>query len=140
MTYPKNLEIRVDGVPVAKGRPRATRAGRLYTPAKTRAAEDAFLAQALPQIPGMVPAGVPVSIAFRFTLPIPTSWSKKKKALAEADRVLPVGRPDTDNLVKLALDSLNGALYADDSQIVTLSAVKTYGENPETVVRMEAHE
>lgn len=35
----KKLTIVIDGVPVPKGRPRFTKAGVAYTPAKTRAYE-----------------------------------------------------------------------------------------------------
>lgn len=38
-------------------------------------------------------------------------------------------RPDIDNLVKAVTDALNGILWKDDSQIVSLSAEKRYGES-----------
>lgn len=38
----------------------------------------------------------------------------------------PVTRPDVDNLLKGISDSLNGIVWQDDSQIVTLSASKLW--------------
>lgn len=131
--------LTVIGVPVAKGRPRTTRTGHVFTPAKTRAAEEAFrlgvLSQLKPTDDGAI-AG-PLRVTLAFTLPIPASWSKRDKAEALAGQTFPVGRPDLDNLVKLATDALNGVLWADDSQIVSLTATKAYGEQARTRIAVE---
>jgi Holliday junction resolvase RusA-like endonuclease len=37
-------------------------------------------------------------------------------------------RPDIDNYAKAILDALNGVMWADDGQIVQLTASKSYGE------------
>jgi Holliday junction resolvase len=39
---------------------------------------------------------------------------------------LEVTRPDVDNLAKFVLDSLNGVLYNDDRQVVSLHVMKVY--------------
>ena len=36
------IDLTIPGVPVAKGRPRTTRTGHVFTPAKTRVAEKAL--------------------------------------------------------------------------------------------------
>lgn len=36
-------------------------------------------------------------------------------------------RPDLDNLIKFYLDAMQGIVYKDDSQIVSLNAQKVYG-------------
>ena len=36
----------------------------------------------------------------------------------------PIGRPDLDNFVKTFLDSMNGILWHDDSQVVEIVASK----------------
>lgn len=53
-----------------------------------------------------------------FYIPMPKSWSNKKKA--EYDRKPHQSKPDIDNLVKAILD----ALYEDDSHIYKLHAEK----------------
>lgn len=67
------------------------------------------------------------SIALVFTLPMPVSWSEKKKErfLGKPHQQ----RPDIDNLIKGFLDSL---LYRDktdnDSRIWNITAYKIWGQ------------
>ena len=42
----------------------------------------------------------------------------------------PIKKPDTDNIAKICLDSLNGIAYHDDSQIVELCVEKWYAKEP----------
>jgi len=47
---------------------------------------------------------------------------------------------DVDNLVKFVLDSLSGAAYMDDNQVVSLITNKIYAEDPRisvTIVRLQ---
>ena len=131
----------IDGVPVAKGRPRFARMGRgirTYTPPRTEAYEAAvriaarFAMGSTPLLEG------PVRVIITAAMPIPQSWSKKKHA-AVAQGVVPfVTRPDVDNLVKtILLDGMNGTIYKDDAQIVELTAIKRYDEKPTTLVTVE---
>jgi Holliday junction resolvase RusA-like endonuclease len=55
-----------------------------------------------------------------------------------AKRDRPTTRPDIDNYAKLVLDALNGFVWADDSQVVKIEAVKRYAkESVGTSVRVE---
>lgn len=65
-----------------------------------------------------------------FYLEMPVSWSSRKKA----SRPLHTSRPDLDNLVKMWGDILNGILYLDDKQVVSIKATKLYSETPQTVI------
>ena len=38
------------------------------------------------------------------------------------------GRPDIDNVVKIALDALNGVMFEDDAQVYQVTAHKKYGD------------
>jgi Holliday junction resolvase RusA-like endonuclease len=38
----------------------------------------------------------------------------------------------------MVLDVCNGVLWRDDAAVVYLSASKRYGENPRTIIRVEA--
>lgn len=59
-----------------------------------------------------------------FYLPIPKSWSKKKKA--EHDGAPHMQKPDVDNLLKALLD----AIYEDDSHIYSIAAEKRWSHTP----------
>jgi Holliday junction resolvase RusA-like endonuclease len=41
-----------------------------------------------------------------------------------------IKKPDTDNLLKAVLDGLNGIAWADDSQVIRVSASKEYSTEP----------
>lgn len=46
----------------------------------------------------------------------------------------PTGRPDLDNLAKLAIEALQGNAYKDDSRIVFLVAGKAYSDRARTEI------
>lgn len=119
----------VPGEPVAKGRPRMTRTGHAYTPQKTRTYESKLAFFGSREMTGKPPLECPLQVDLMVVLPIPESWSRKKKAEALACKILPTGRKDLDNFVK-TLDGLNGIVWKDDGQICALSARKVYGEIP----------
>ena len=122
------LTIAIPFAPVAKGRPRMTRQGRAYTPAKTREAEGKIIAYFLTL--GVTPKIGPLDVSIFAIMPIPESWSKAKQANALAGLISPTGKPDLDNICKLVLDAANGVLWTDDSQIVKLDLCKAYGGKP----------
>jgi len=77
----------------------------------------------------MIPEGEIVSIGLIFSLNRPKSHYRTGKYSMERKEVSPKGhvkKPDLDNLIKGVLDSLNGFLFHDDSQIVQISAFKKY--------------
>jgi crossover junction endodeoxyribonuclease RusA len=64
----------------------------------------------------------PVAVAITFRLPTPqavkTRWP------------IPKNKGDLDKLVRSALDALTGVLFADDSQVVHLTACKVFDATP----------
>ena len=102
--------------PVAKGRPKFTKKGFTYTPAKTKAAEQ-YLRTFVSGYPKFA-TGLPLVVSIDFYLTKPKSVSKK--------RVFPITRPDLDNYIKI-IDAFNGVLWDDDSQIIRMLARKEYG-------------
>ena len=58
-----------------------------------------------------------------FVLPMPSSWSKKKKL--EMDGQPHKSKPDADNLLK----ALGDALYSDDSGLYHYAVTKIWGES-----------
>lgn len=102
--------------PVAKGRPRFTRSGHAFTPAKTRDAEKEFRLLSSKFKPKKPLAGpIHVEIAFAFKPP------KKPK-----HPTYPVVKPDLENCSKLICDAMNQVFYLDDAQIVSLKLTKYY--------------
>ncbi|MBP1079686.1 MULTISPECIES: RusA family crossover junction endodeoxyribonuclease [Bacillus] len=61
-------------------------------------------------------------------MPIPSSWSGKKKEAAVVTQHCK--KPDIDNLTKGLFDSLNQLIWADDNQVVSISVYKVYEETP----------
>lgn len=129
--------VHIPGQPVGKQRPRVLRTGRAYTPAKTvnyeahirECAKDAGLP--------VEPLDGPLALHLDIALTIPKSWSKRKRESAAQGGIVPTGKPDIDNIAKCLGDALNGVLWADDAQIVSLSATKRYGIAPGVSMRVE---
>ena len=125
--------IVIPGVARGKGRARATKAGRVYTPAQTVNAEAWVKSCAYEQI-GQPLLTTPVSVSIAIEVEVPSSWSKKRRAAALAGETRPTGKPDLDNCIKLLMDGLNKIAWVDDAQVVRLTAGKRYGAAPQTEV------
>jgi len=128
------ITVVIDGQPVAKRRPRMTRRGFVYTPAATRKFEAHGRLSAQLAMDARPPIEGPVRLEVLAVLPVPVSWSQKKRARAITSDVLPRSRPDLDNFVKSAQDAINEIVIRDDSQIVEVGARKRYGVAPKLVV------
>lgn len=119
------LKITISGTPIAKKRPRFGRVGnhvRTYNPQESE--EGKFMCIMQAQLNGHqpIPAGVPITMEVAFHMPYPASMSAKKRKDAFHTK-----RPDLDNLIKFVKDCANGILWHDDSQVVTVLAMKQYG-------------
>lgn len=51
--------------------------------------------------------------------------------------ISPTVKPDTDNIAKSILDSLNGIAYLDDKQVIRLTVEKWYAEVPSVSVEIK---
>lgn len=116
------FDFTVPGEPIPKGRPRVFRSNTV-TPERTRVAEDRVLQAFVRKYGHPEPLQGPVSISCWFYL-----GSRRRK--------------DFDNLAKLITDALNGAAFADDSQvtralIVKIMPVKGRTVEPRAEVRIE---
>lgn len=123
------ISYTIPGDPVGKGRPRMTRAGHAFTPAKTRNAEAYAKLIASQAMAGRPLITEPVGLSLMIRCAVPESWSGKKKALALAGEIRP-GKPDIDNIAKLIADSLNAVVLVDDKQVANLIATKLYDQQP----------
>jgi crossover junction endodeoxyribonuclease RusA len=113
MIEPAHHSFRIDLPPQVKQRPRMTRRGRVYTPAKTLNYELG-VAQFYdgPLFDG------PVAIHLMF--------GKNHTDVTVVQTIKPTVylRGDLDNYVKSVADGLNGVAYSDDRQIVRIHATR----------------
>lgn len=122
MTF--QLIFNVEGDPVGKQRPRFAR-GRTYTPKKTLVYENEIKAQAASAMGASEPLETPVAVYLYINHAIPASYSKKRKE-ACLNRFERPKKPDLDNVAKAYLDAMNGIVYRDDVQVVSLHVTKRY--------------
>ncbi len=120
------IKFTIFGEPTPKGRPRFTRRGIIFTPKKTKDAENNFLAQAVKYKPEKPLEGA-LFVKIRIYKPKPKSKPKKVYFWTT--------RPDLDNYIKI-LDALNGVFWLDDSQIVKIEAEKQYGDTARTEIEI----
>ena len=128
MTFVVNFFV--DGTPVGKGRPKFARRGNFvsaYTPTKTRDYEALIAEAARKAMGSSEPLKTPVVAYIYITVPIPQSYSKKRYAACLSGLERPCKKPDIDNIIKAFLDSMNGIMYDDDTQVVSLHSTKRYG-------------
>jgi Holliday junction resolvase RusA-like endonuclease len=124
------VNFMVEGTPVPKGRPRFARRGKFvstYSPKttvdyETKVSEAAQLAMGSSE-----PLETPVGAFIYITLPIPASYSKKRKQDCLSGYERPTKKSDIDNYCKAVFDGMNGIVFLDDSQVVSLHSTKVYG-------------
>ena len=124
----------IPGVARGKQRPRATRTGRVYTPAQTVNQEAYIKMLAATAMRGFAPFGGPLVATFSIFVAIPKSYNKQQRKLIDEGKLWPTAKPDIDNVVKLLCDAMNGVVYRDDKQIVDLLVTKQYGDAGSTHV------
>lgn len=125
------MTFEIMGAPIPAARPRVCRYGTFNPKAKEQIKTGIEIkAQAnIKKITGL-PLEDPISLHVRFYMPIPKSYSKKKKDLLKGQPH--IRRPDADNLLIFLMNSMNGIIFKDDSQVYDLTVTKNYSENPRT--------
>lgn len=123
--------FKIDGDPFGKQRPRVLRTGRAYTPKETVEYEEKTIRSFRAASRGRFYAdeGTPVCIAIKACFRIPKNTPMKKRALMETGEILPMKKPDCDNIQKVVLDALNKLAYADDKQVVSSFVDKRYAKD-----------
>lgn len=124
----ETIHINFDGRLIGKGRPRFGM-GRVYTPAKTLAAETSLglEAKTMMRQRKLQPLIGPVALTVQ-------TFQVRAKSRKDAH---PTGKPDADNILKLVGDSLNKIVWVDDSQIVEISYTRFYGPKDRVFIRVE---
>jgi len=116
----------IPGTPIPKGRPRFSKSGHAYTPARTKGYEQTVKWLLVSDMhltsTEIIPKDADVYMELLF-------------------RVTKRHRADLDNLVKAFSDAANGILYEDDRQITHLAAmirVVPSGKDEGTDYRVES--
>ena len=120
-------------LPCGKDRPRFSMGSgfpRVYTSEKTRRFETIFsdVAHGAMMRAGYMPTYDAVRLRIVAYFPVPQSYSKKKRGECIAGLIKPTVKPDIDNVIKAALDAMNGVVYVDDKQVFEVIISKRYTE------------
>lgn len=110
------MQFIFDYKPEAKQRPRFGAGGKVHNPQKKK--HLAYKWEAAAQMRSKRPERMlesPVSFGMRVHVPMPKSWSQKRKKEHLHKPVL--SKPDIDNYLKWYMDILNGIAYTDDKLI-----------------------
>ena len=122
----------VEGKIKGKARPRFnTKTGRAFTPGDTITYENwirfAYQEQDGRYLTGAIRARV---VAY---YKIPKSYSKKRVQSIRDGLEMPLKKPDSDNIGKIVLDSVNKIAFDDDSQVADLRVIKKWTEDVERI-------
>lgn len=141
--YMGSCRFWVPGKPRGKARPRfnpAAPGARPYTPADTVAYETLVATRYRAERCGFdirQPHAAFVDIVAYY--PIPKSFTQEERALAISGRLLPLVKPDVDNVTKIVLDALNGLAWSDDKRVAGQNTQKFYSDTPGVMVSIRWH-
>ena len=125
----------VYGDPIPQKQTRFVRkTGIAYNPSKKD--QEQFQWQVRPYAPPE-PLTCPIVLDLTFFVPIPKSASKVKQRLMANHMIVPIHKPDVDNLAYLITNALKKIFYEDDAQIIDMYLHKRYGEKPRTIVKIQ---
>lgn len=140
------ITFEVVGEPVAQARPRIvrTKSGiRGIDPAKSKnyktwvkfCALNAFRKLETKNTKKLLKS--PLKVKLLIYRSIPKSDNKKLKNKKQNNDVLPIVKPDIDNVFKAVTDALTGIIWQDDKQIVNAEIAKRYSDVPRVEVEIE---
>lgn len=127
------IHFHVDGTPVPKGRPRFRSTGKfvqVYSTPKCMEYEEHVKLCSQNAMGTQEPLETPIGVYLYFRLPVPKSHPKKRREACLEGLEKHTVKPDLDNLAKSLLDGMNGVIYKDDRQIVSLHCTKVYSSDP----------
>lgn len=130
--------ITLPGAPRGKGRPRfrivkpryKPQFVTVYTDAETTKYEKALANVGRIAMGSSFPLDCALTVLVEAFVPIPESWSNRKRIAAAAGDISATTKPDSDNYSKIALDSLNKIVWTDDALVVMLQTYKSYSDYP----------
>ena len=133
----KVLHFKVKGKPKAQKRHRHTKRGFTYDPSASDKRD--FLALIHSKAP-KTPIYGGIYLKVTFSLPYPKKHLRTGKFSGQLKPNAPTiytNKPDIDNMLKFIMDTGNGVLWHDDSQIWKVDVEKLYSLSPETEIYIE---
>jgi Holliday junction resolvase RusA-like endonuclease len=118
------------------GAVRMTQRGKWTSPQAKRylTYKDLIRNQLNQQVDELIEGACGVSVTFH--MPIPSSWSLKKRLAAFGQPMQT--KPDIDNLIKGLFDACNGVVWKDDNLVVSCKARKCYAVEARIEFEVEA--
>ena len=135
MTGPISFEVTGPPVPWSRAR---RKGNRYFNKPEMVSYQDQIAWAAKEQMKGREPLEGPIALIVNAWMPIPQSWSKKKRLAAVERQISPTTKPDLDNIVKQVEDALNKVVFKDDSQVINITASKRYCVDPRLVVTVSS--
>lgn len=129
----------VPGKPQAQQRARATSINgkiRMYDPEASANFKQLVAYSAIPYRPAAL-LECPLTLTLDICRIVPKGFSKQKTKDAIGGMIRPSTKPDCSNYLKGIEDALNGLIWRDDSQLVSVIVRKWYGVRPGTFIRIE---
>jgi Holliday junction resolvase RusA-like endonuclease len=111
---------------------------RSYVPTQTDKEQERIRKLARVAMGNKPPIDGPVELRFVAFMPVPKSWSNRKKLAALGDEIRPTPKPDLSNLVKLCEDAMNKIVFRDDSLITDSFLWKRYADRPRLQIEVRA--
>ena len=119
--------IVVEGTIRGKQRPRFnTKNGRAFTSGQTINYENWIKQCYINQSNKLLNGPIRARIEIYYSVPKSYFKTKRKIEAIKDDIDYPMKKPDSDNIAKIVLDSLNKIAYEDDKQVVELTVIKRW--------------
>lgn len=129
------LVIKLEGMAIAKQSFRAVKGRAIgYKDKKVTAYESYVKSIAKTYMADEEPMIGPVLVSITAFFEIKKSYSKRKIDDIKSGRCFPTKKPDCDNIAKSILDSLNGIVFKDDSQVIDLIVKKRYSSRDHVTI------
>ncbi len=133
------IRFTVPGEPKGKARPRVftNKAGRsqAITPQDTLSYEN-LVKWVFTNMQGNKKLEGEIEAQIKAMYPIAKNMTKKNRQLIYEGKLHPTKKPDSDNVAKIILDSLNKIAFDDDSQVTRLVVEKYYSDEPRVEVML----
>jgi len=133
------MEFTFDYKPESKQRPRFGAKGKVYNPQRKKSLGYKWdAAKQMRSQSSERPLESPVCVNMIFHMPMPKTWSHKRKKQQLGKPM--TSKPDVDNLMKWILDVLNGIAYQDDRYVTSGYFQKMWGYEGKVQVFLQEEE
>lgn len=140
------VSLTIPGKPMAKQRPRFVRSvnpltgestGYTHTPRETVSYENLIVAIFQQRYSDFELLQGALRLDIGGFVPIPQSWSNRKRDMALTGQLRPTTKPDDDNYLKIVKDALEHVAYHNDSQFVESHIWLWYSDQPRLEIKID---